>query len=147
MDKIKYGEFAQVTIAFVNAMQLFGFIVDNFDRIANFLSNGQCLSEIGHVFDFSSGDLETGPSLSALHSEPEAKLLAPGVMVHVEFATLKIPSGESTLVRNLSIDLDQETRLLVVDSSGCGKTSLLWMFSGLWSSASGVVASPRFREG
>ena len=145
--KIEYGVFTQVTIAFANVMQSFSFIVDNFDRIANLLSNGQRLSEIGHGFDFSAGDLETGPSLSASHSEPEAKLLAPGVMVHVESATLKIPSGERTLVRNLSIDLDQETRLLVVGPSGCGKTSLLRMFSGLWSSASGVVASRGFREG
>lgn len=127
--------------------RVFSFIVDNFPDIANLISNGQRLSEIGHGFDLSVHDFETGPSLSASHSAPEAKLLAPGVMIHVESATLKIPSGERTLVRNLSIDLDQESRFLIVGSSGCGKTSLLRTFSGLWSPASGVVASRGFRDG
>ena len=145
--EIEYGVFIQVSMAFGSVTRAFSFVVDNFPDIANLLSNGQRLSEIGHGFDLSAGDLETGPSLSASHSAPEAKLLAPGVMIHVESATLKIPSGERTLVRNLSIDLDQESRLLVVGPSGCGKTSLLRMFSGLWSSSSGVVASRGFREG
>ena len=145
--EIEYGVFIQVSMAFGSVTRAFSFVVDNFDDIANLLSNGQRLSEIGHGFDLSAGDLETAPSLSASHSAPEANLLAPGVMIHVESATLKIPSGERTLVRNLSIDLDQESRLLVVGPSGCGKTSLLRMFSGLWSSASGVVASRGFREG
>jgi putative ATP-binding cassette transporter len=145
--EIEYGVFTQVSIAFSVVTRAFTFIVDNFPDIANLISNGQRLSEIGHGFDLSVHDFETGPSLSASHSAPEAKLLAPGVMIHVESATLKIPSGERTLVRNLSIDLDQESRLLVVGPSGCGKTSLLRMFSGLWSSSSGVVASRGFREG
>jgi putative ATP-binding cassette transporter len=145
--EIEYGVFTQVTIAFSVVTRAFTFIVDNFPDIANLISNGQRLSEIGHGFDLSVHDFESGPSLSASHSAPEAKLLAPGVMIHVESATLKIPSGERTLVRNLSIDLDQESRLLVVGPSGCGKTSLLRMFSGLWSSSSGVVASRGFREG
>ena len=145
--KIEYGVFTQVAMAFGQVMRSFSFIVDNFDRIANLLSNGQRLSEIGHGFDLSVGDLETGPSLSASYAATEATLLAPGVMIHVESATLKIPSGERTLVRNLSIDLDQQSRLLLVGPSGCGKTSLLRMFSGLWSSDSGVVASRGFREG
>ena len=145
--EIEFGVFTQVSMAFGAVTRAFSFVVDNFNDIANLLSNGQRLTEIGHGFDLSAGDLETGPSLSASHSAPEAKLLAPGVMIHVESATLKIPSGERTLVRNLSIDLDQESRLLVVGPSGCGKTSLLRMFSGLWSSSSGVVASRGFREG
>ena len=145
--KVEFGVFTQVSIAFGQVMSAFSFIVDNFNQIANLLSSGQRLSEIGHGFDLSVGDLEAGPSLSSSLAATETKLLAPGVMVHVESATLKIPSGERTLVRNLSIDLDQESRLLVVGPSGCGKTSLLRMFSGLWSPASGVVASRGFRDG
>jgi vitamin B12/bleomycin/antimicrobial peptide transport system ATP-binding/permease protein len=145
--EVEYGVFMQVSVAFGIVMGAFSFIVDNFSQIANLLSNGQRLSEIARGFDLSVGDLETGPSLSASHSANETTLLAPGVMIHVEHATLTIPSQERTLVRNLSIDLDQESRLLVVGPSGCGKTSLLRMFSGLWSPASGSVASRGFREG
>ena len=145
--KVEFGAFTQVSIAFGQVMSAFSFIVDNFNQIANLLSSGQRLSEIGHGFDLSVGDLEAGPSLSASLAATETKLLAPGVMVHVESATLKIPSGERTLVRNLSLDLDQRSRLLLVGPSGCGKTSLLRMFSGLWSPSSGVVASRGFRDG
>ena len=145
--EIEYGVFAQVSVAFGIVMGAFSFIVDNFSQIATLLSNGQRLSEIAHGFDLSLGALETGPSLSASHSAHETTLLAPGVMIHVEQATLTIPSQERTLVRNLSLDLDQRSRLLLVGPSGCGKTSLLRMFSGLWSPASGSVASRGFREG
>ena len=145
--EIEYGAFIQVSMAFAQVMAAFSFIVENFTQIANLLSNGQRLTEIGLGFDLSVGDLEAGPSLSASHAATETKLLAPGVMVHVESATLKVPSGERTLVRNLSLDLDQRSRLLLVGPSGCGKTSLLRMFSGLWSPASGVVASRGFRDG
>ena len=145
--KVEFGVFTQVTIAFAQVMSAFSFIVDNFTQIANLLSNGQRLSEIGHGFDLSVGDLENGPSLSASHASTAATLLAPEVMIQVKSATLTIPTQERTLVRNLSLDLDQESRLLLVGPSGCGKTSLLRMFSGLWSPASGVVASRGFRDG
>jgi putative ATP-binding cassette transporter len=145
--EIEFGVFTQVSMAFAYVTRAFSFIVDNFNDIANLLSNGQRLSEIGHGFDLSVRDLETGPSLFESHSAPEANLLAPGVMIHVESATLTIPNQERTLVRNLSLDLDQGSRLLLVGPSGCGKTSLLRMFSGLWTPASGVVASRGFRDG
>ena len=145
--EIEYGVFTQVSVAFGIVMAAFSFIVDNFKQIANLLSNGQRLSEIAHGFDHSVDDLESGPTLFTSRSANETTLLAPGLMIHVESATLKIPNGERTLLRKLSIDLNQASRLLLVGPSGCGKTSLLRMLSGLWSPASGVVASRGFREG
>lgn len=145
--EIEFGVFTQVQIAFSVVMSAFSFIVDHFDDIANLLSNGQRLSELRHGFGRSAGDRVNGPLLSLSSSPADARLLAPGVMVHVQSATLEIPSGQRTLVRNLSIDLHQGSRLLLVGPSGCGKTSLLRLFSGLWSPSSGVVASRGFREG
>jgi len=68
-------------------------------------------------------------------------------MVQVEKATLKIPAVERTLVRNLSLNLEQTSRLLIVGPSGCGKTSLLRLFCGLWPAASGTVASRGLKDG
>jgi putative ATP-binding cassette transporter len=45
------------------------------------------------------------------------------------------------LIRNLNLDLNPNGNLLIVGASGCGKSSLLRVMSGLWSFGSGKISS------
>ena len=53
------------------------------------------------------------------------------------------PRTNRTLIRDLSIEVNRQQRLLVVGPSGCGKTSFLRMVSGLWPPAAGRVERPK----
>lgn len=56
--------------------------------------------------------------------------------------TLQTPNYQRTLVENLSIDIPDQTGLLIVGPSGCGKSSLLRAIAGLWQSGSGTIHRP-----
>ncbi|MFQ4138251.1 ABC transporter ATP-binding protein/permease [Nodosilinea sp. PGN35] len=56
--------------------------------------------------------------------------------------TLQTPNYQRTLVENLSIDIPDQTGLLIVGPSGCGKSSLLRAIAGLWQSGSGTIYRP-----
>jgi putative ATP-binding cassette transporter len=56
------------------------------------------------------------------------------------------PQSDRVLLRDLSLEVSQRQRVLVVGPSGCGKTSFLRMVSGLWPPASGSVERPPVGE-
>jgi vitamin B12/bleomycin/antimicrobial peptide transport system ATP-binding/permease protein len=60
--------------------------------------------------------------------------------------TLLTPNSEQTLFRNLSFELEPPHSLLVVGTSGCGKSSLLRAIAGLWRNGSGTVEGPDYHE-
>ena len=60
-------------------------------------------------------------------------------MSHVD---LVLPRSQRCLIRDLSLEVNNHQRLLVVGPSGCGKTSFLRLVSGLWPAAAGHVERP-----
>jgi len=64
----------------------------------------------------------------------------------VEGLTLQTPNYQRTLFEDLSIELPPGEGLLVVGSSGCGKSSLLRAIAGLWESGMGKIVRPQLRD-
>ncbi|MCG9890238.1 MAG: ABC transporter ATP-binding protein/permease [Thermosynechococcaceae cyanobacterium MS004] len=60
--------------------------------------------------------------------------------------TLRTPNAERTLFQDLSFELAPQQSLLVVGTSGCGKSSLLRAIAGLWRNGSGTVEAPDYQE-
>jgi putative ATP-binding cassette transporter len=64
----------------------------------------------------------------------------------VEHVDLVPPRTDRTLIKDLSLSVGANQRLLVVGPSGCGKTSFLRLVSGLWPAAAGRVSRPPLGE-
>lgn len=64
----------------------------------------------------------------------------------VEHLTLQTPNYQRTLFRDLSVSLELGQGLLVMGSSGCGKSSFLRAIAGLWNSGTGAIIRPKLDE-
>ncbi len=64
----------------------------------------------------------------------------------VDRLNLNTPNAEQILIKDLSFELTAPQSLLVVGSSGCGKSSLLRAIAGLWRNGSGVIESPDYTQ-
>ena len=62
--------------------------------------------------------------------------------VSFQGVTLLTPNRLQTIVRDLTLEVGPDDRLLVAGPSGSGKSSLLRLLGGLWSQGSGVVGRP-----
>ena len=60
----------------------------------------------------------------------------------LECVTLLTPNHERILVRDLSVAIEPGQGLLIVGTSGSGKSSLLRAIAGLWYSGSGTIIRP-----
>jgi vitamin B12/bleomycin/antimicrobial peptide transport system ATP-binding/permease protein len=74
--------------------------------------------------------------------------IANHLSTHIKISdlTLCTPNSEQTLFQNLSFELQPSHSLLVVGTSGCGKSSLLRAIAGLWRNGSGTVEAPDYQD-
>ncbi|WP_310482559.1 ABC transporter ATP-binding protein/permease [Chamaesiphon sp. VAR_48_metabat_403] len=70
----------------------------------------------------------------------------PSTHFKVDGLTLNTPNAEQTLFQNLSFELTPPQSLLVVGTSGCGKSSLLRAIAGLWRNGTGTIESPDYTQ-
>jgi vitamin B12/bleomycin/antimicrobial peptide transport system ATP-binding/permease protein len=70
----------------------------------------------------------------------------PSANFKVDGLTLNTPNAEQTLFQNLSFELTPPQSLLVVGTSGCGKSSLLRAIAGLWRNGKGTIESPDYTQ-
>lgn len=66
--------------------------------------------------------------------------------IKLEHVTLQTPNYGKKLVRNLSFELPSGQGLLIMGSSGSGKSSLLRAIAGLWNSGTGLLVRPPLSE-
>ena len=66
--------------------------------------------------------------------------------LNLSHITLQTPDYQRTLLADLSVEIPQETGLLVRGHSGCGKSSLLRAIAGLWTSGTGLISRPNLSE-
>ncbi|MBW4505568.1 MAG: ATP-binding cassette domain-containing protein [Scytonematopsis contorta HA4267-MV1] len=66
--------------------------------------------------------------------------------IAVENVTLQTPNYEQVLVRDLSFSVETSTGMVIVGSSGTGKSSLLRAIAGLWKSGTGRIVRPNLEE-
>ncbi|KAI9161913.1 hypothetical protein LWI28_021973 [Acer negundo] len=149
--KIEFGVINQSVSAFNHILGDFSLIVYQFQAISAFSAVIDRLGEFDDVLDSSnskglSDPLETicltfsnainSPVLESNGSMPAEESRK---LLDVENLTLQTPTSKATLVRDLSLVMDEKEHLLVTGPSGSGKTSLLRAMAGLWSTGRGKI--------
>ncbi|MEY3463485.1 MAG: hypothetical protein RLZZ468_1263 [Cyanobacteriota bacterium] len=135
--QVDFGVFGQASIAFSQVLFSVSYIVNNIDRLAAFSAS------ISRLEGFQ-GKVEAiaGQNASLEAREQASRSVRRDGAILVSHVDLVPPRSQRLLIRDLSVEVDNHQRLLVVGPSGCGKTSFLRMVSGLWPPAAGHVERP-----
>ena len=147
--EVDFGVFSQASIAFYQVLFSVSYIVNNIDRLAAFSASisrlegfqGKVEAITSEMAEFVAAEqASAGGAMGAGAGavRPESILVS-----HVDLVP---PRTNRLLVRDLSLEVTANQRLLVVGPSGCGKTSFLRLVSGLWPPAAGSVQRPPLGE-
>ncbi|KZR67703.1 ABC transporter ATP-binding protein/permease [Prochlorococcus sp. MIT 1303] len=130
--EVDFGVFGQASIAFSQVLFSVSYIVNNIDRLAAFSASISRLEGFqGRVEEIGAGN-EDG-----LPVKPKVSNVVGGNRLLLSHVNLTPPGSDRMLIRDLSLSLEEQQRLLVVGPSGCGKTSFLRLVSGLWPGSGG----------
>jgi len=136
--EVDFGVFGQASIAFSQVLFSVSYIVNYIDQLAAFSAS------ISRLEGFQ-GKVE---AINRCEVHRELQAVAPGAAssLLVRHVDLIPPHTDRRLIRDLSLEVGPDQRVLVVGPSGCGKTSLLRLVSGLWAPAAGEVERPPVSE-
>ncbi|KAK9274515.1 hypothetical protein L1049_021764 [Liquidambar formosana] len=149
--KIEFGVINQSVSAFNHILGDFSLIVYQFQAISAFSAVIDRLGEFDDILDSSNSkslpdsleeiqlvycNVKNSVSLESNGSMPLDKRQK---ILDIEDLTLQTPTSKATLIRDLSLELNDKDHLLVTGPSGSGKTSLLRAMAGLWSTGRGKV--------
>ncbi|XP_021673581.2 ABC transporter D family member 2, chloroplastic isoform X2 [Hevea brasiliensis] len=149
--KIEFGVINQSVSAFNHILGDFSLIVYQFQSISAFSAVIDRLGEFDDVLDSSSSkqlpELSEEISLSYCNYRSSLILEFNGSipvdsrqkLLSIENLTLQTPTSKATLIRDLSLVINEKDHLLVMGPSGSGKTSLLRALSGLWNVGRGKI--------
>ena len=137
---VDFGVFGQAGFAFSMVFSSVSYIVNNIERLSAFSASISRLEGFqGKVEELSREAAQRLEHDGPEASEPMPQRQGSILLSHVD---LLPPRSNRYLIRDLSLTVDRQQRLLVVGPSGCGKTSFLRLVSGLWPAAAGRVERP-----
>ncbi|KAI3996995.1 hypothetical protein MKX01_021271 [Papaver californicum] len=147
--KIEFGVINQSVSAFNHILGDFSLIVYQFQAISAFSAVIDRLGEFDDVLDDNSQSYsDSMQEITITYSDShDSSLLQSNGMVSdkcmklldVKNLKLETPKSKTTLIRNLSLEMNNKDHLLITGPSGCGKTSLLRAMAGLWSTGEGKI--------
>jgi vitamin B12/bleomycin/antimicrobial peptide transport system ATP-binding/permease protein len=134
--KVDFGTIGQSIFAFTMVFGALSLITNRIQDISSFAASIERLGVLFERFEkpASGGSRDGG--------------IANHLSTHFKISdlTLRTPNSEQTLFNNLSFELGSSESLLVVGTSGCGKSSLLRAIAGLWRNGSGTVEGPDYHD-
>lgn len=135
---ITLGGLMQASQAFVQVQLALGFVVDNYNRISDWLAGIHRIVQ----FDAAIAEIERGVT------EPGERriVLAPSDDGGLRFVALNVDSPDGTVViDNATTAIQPGERVLIAGESGVGKTTLFRAMAGLWPWGSGRIEMPAGR--
>ncbi|WP_296892446.1 ABC transporter ATP-binding protein/permease [Thiobacillus sp.] len=131
--ELEVGRAIQAAGAFAAILGALTVIVDNFESLSRFAAGIDRLDSFARFLSGKEdGPPKTGDSIALVQ---DSRMI-------IENLTLLTPNHERTLIRDLSLTINPGEGMMVVGTSGCGKSSLLRAIAGLWHSGSGCIIRP-----
>ncbi len=135
--ELEVGSAVRAAGAFAAVLSAISVIVDNFESLSRFAAGIDRLDSFSRV-------LNDDPAVRARSDGAIESVQGSGLAL--ECVTLLTPHHERILVRDLSMAIEPGQGLMIVGTSGSGKSSLLRAIAGLWYSGSGTVIRPAPEE-
>lgn len=133
--ELEVGRAVQAGGAFASVMVALTIIVDHFEGLSRFSAG------VERLFSFSEAlDAQAANALAT--AQPQGITTTAGTVVAFNHLTVCTPNGEQTLIHGLDLSIAPGKGLMIVGASGVGKSSLLRVTAGLWSTGAGEVVRP-----
>jgi putative ATP-binding cassette transporter len=146
--RMEVGRAVQAAGAFAAVLGALALIVNHFESLSRFSAGIERLHGFAEALESpttvpEAPDQVEGPQRRA--APPQIRTAA-GSGLALERVTAFTPNGEHLLVHELSLAVEPAQGLLIVGASGVGKSSLLRVVAGLWSTGSGRIVRPAGAE-
>lgn len=132
-DEIEFGVITQASSVFVNVVNALSVVVLNFQALSNLTAVTTRLGTFWEALDDASQD--GGKTRDARIS------VVQGDAIRFRNVAIYTPKGDQTIIEGLNLDLSEKD-LFITGVSGTGKSSILRVLAGLWTSGSGEITRP-----
>ncbi|OKH45963.1 ABC transporter ATP-binding protein [Calothrix sp. HK-06] len=138
--ELEVGKLAESQGAFNQLFNAMYVIVRTFHELVGFAVGIERLYEFYNFLQQSNRGITTGSIQDTTINTLEDSCFA--------FQNLKLytPKYQRILLQDVSVNLQTGQGMLIIGTSGCGKSSLLRAIAGLWNSGSGTIIRPRLDE-
>jgi len=132
-NQIPLGGLIQTSSAFGRVQDALSFFVDSYSLFAEWQAVIQRLN--GFVCSINAANkIATKENITVEPSSQSA--------IDVSQLQINLPSGES-LLKNITLTVQQGESLLIAGPSGCGKSTLMRSLAGIWPFGQGRIAMPK----
>ncbi|MBD2338162.1 ABC transporter ATP-binding protein/permease [Calothrix sp. FACHB-156] len=138
--KLDIGKFGEAQGAFLSLFWALYVISRTFNELTGFAAAIERLAELNYFLKQpkNSASCEIIPN-STIQTVENSHLA-------IHNLTLYTPNYQRILFNDVSLTLQPAQGLLIVGTSGCGKSSLLRAIAGLWNSGTGTINRPNLEE-
>jgi len=140
--ELEVGKVSEATGAFARVFFSLNIIVSRFQSLTTFAAG---ISRLSSFYQFLSPE-EKGDLLTKNNVENRTIDTIENGHLAIEHLTLQTPNYQNTLIEDVSLNLPQGKGLLIMGTSGCGKSSLLRAIAGLWDSGTGAIFRPELNK-
>ena len=133
--QIEFGTVTQAAAAFGYVLGAFSVIVSQFGPISSYAA---VVTRLGAVWE----------AMSVQPEEPDHAIetVEDDTRIAYEHLTLRTPRDGRVLIKNLSLEIPEGKRLLVVGPNGVGRSSLIRATAGLWRRGDGTIYRPPLKD-
>jgi vitamin B12/bleomycin/antimicrobial peptide transport system ATP-binding/permease protein len=131
--QLSLGEVMQLAAAFVQVQIAISWIVDNYNRIADWYASARRIIELTDACDQVAGRMAAHLAPDVSRSAAQGGLGVRGLVARDEAGNALSPA--------VSFKLEAGQQMLLIGPSGSGKTALVRQLAGIWPWGSGQVAA------
>jgi putative ATP-binding cassette transporter len=135
--EIEFGVVTQAAGAFLAVTEALSVVVKNFGSFSTYAALTRRLGAFVEVLD----------EASRQDWEDESKLtIREGSKLIFDKVSISTPDWQRVLIKDLALEVSSGERLLICGQSGTGKSAILRVVAGLWTSAEGIMERPPLKD-